>query len=61
MTEAGFRMKVALQGNKCQLTELVSSSTTQVTEAGRGRALKGATQRESRKLVKAESCQVISR
>ncbi|MBY6049191.1 hypothetical protein [Vannielia litorea] len=61
VTEAGFRMKVALQGNKCQLTELVSSSTTQVTEAGRGRAVRGATQRESRKLVKAESCQVISR
>ena len=61
VTEAGFRMKVALQGGKCQLTELVSSSKTTVAEPGRGRVVKGATQRESRKLVKAESCQVISR
>lgn len=61
ITEAGFRMKVALNGNACQLTDLVSSSTTTVAEPGRGRVVKGATQRESRKLVKAESCQVLSR
>ncbi|QDC07740.1 hypothetical protein FHY55_00085 [Oceanicola sp. D3] len=59
--EAGFRMVVALQGNTCKLTELVSSATTKVAEAGRGRVVKAAPQRESRKMIKAESCQVISR
>ncbi len=61
LTEAGFRMKVALNGNACQITELVSSAKTRVTQAGRGRVVKGADQTESRQLVKAESCQVISR
>ncbi|SIO16881.1 hypothetical protein [Vannielia litorea] len=60
-TDATLKMSLSMKGGACQLVEFTTASKTKVLNPGRGRAIKGADTIENRRLVKTESCKVISR